>query len=89
MWYLEKRKFDAAQLKDRIKTLYMKHFDETEFLADVSNICWEGALSKTDDINVLVKNWSSLFSLTIDKHAPLKYLQVSAKYCPWINKYEK
>ena len=25
-------------------------------------------------------------SLIIDKHAPLKSLQVSKKYCPWSNK---
>jgi len=33
----------------------MTHFDENAFLTDVSNIWWEGALSETDDVNVLVK----------------------------------
>ena len=86
-------KFDSALLKDRnvIKTWSMKHFDENAFLADVCNIWWEGALSETDvnDVlvkDVLVKKWSTLFSLTIDKHAPLRSLQVSEKHCPWISK---
>ena len=41
------RKFDGALLKDRkiTKTRSMKHFGESAFLAEVSNICWEGALS--------------------------------------------
>ena len=40
----------------------------------------------SDDVKVLVNNWSTLFSSIIDKQAPLKSLQVSKKYCPWINK---
>ena len=64
----------------------MKHFDENACLANVSNIWWEGALSEADDVNILIKKWSTLFSLVIDKHAPLKSLQVSEKYCLWINK---
>ena len=43
-------------------------------------------LKDTDDINVLVNNWSSLFSLIIDKHAPIAELRVSEKFCPWIDK---
>ena len=43
-------------------------------------------LLETDDINVLVNDWSNLFSIIIDKHAPLIEMRVSEKYCPWINK---
>ena len=42
--------------------------------------------TETDDINVLVNNWTSTFSLIIDKHAPLCEMRVSEKYCPWIDK---
>ena len=41
---------------------------------------------QTDDINTLVNDWSTLFSLIIEKHAPLKEMRVSEKYCPWIDK---
>ena len=80
------RKFDGALLKDReiIKTRSMKYFDENAFLADVCNIWWEGAFSETDDVHVLVKKWNTLFSLTIDKHASLRSLQVSEKQFPKI-----
>ena len=69
-----------------IKTRKMKNFDKEAFLADVSGICWEQMFSETDDINALVNYWSSLFSLMIDKHAPITAMRVSEKYCPWIDK---
>ena len=43
-------------------------------------------LNDTDDINVLVNHWTSIFSLIIDKHAPLCEMRVSEKYCPWIDR---
>ena len=43
-------------------------------------------LNETDDINVLVNNWSNLLSLIIDKHAPIAEMRVSEKFCPWIDK---
>ena len=43
-------------------------------------------LTGTDDINTLVNNWSKLFSLIIEKHAPITEMRVSEKYCPWIDK---
>ena len=37
-------------------------------------------------MNVLVDDWPNLFSMVIDKHAPIKSMRVSEKYYPWINK---
>ena len=56
------------------------------FLADVSGICWEQMVSGTDDINLLVNRWSNVFSMIIEKHAPIVEMRVSEKYCPWIDK---
>ena len=81
------RKPNGAIEKDHkmIKTRKMKNVNEDTFLADVSAICWEHLLYNTDDVNVLVSTWSSMFSLIIEKHAPMAYMRVSEKYCPWIN----
>ena len=49
-------------------------------------MCWEQMITGTDDIDVLVSNWSNLFSLIIEKHAPMTVMRVSEKYCPWIDK---
>ena len=63
----------------------MNKFDEGHFLNDVSIVCWEKVVTQTVDIDILVRNWSALFSMIIDKHAPLMQMRVSEKYCPWIN----
>ena len=82
------RKFDGTVEKGHkmIKTRKMKKFNEQAFLSDVAGINWEQMLTETDDINVLVNHWTSIFSLIIDKHAPLCEMRVSEKYCPWIDR---
>ena len=82
------RKFSGAVAKDhkKIKTRNMKNSSENQFLYDVSDICWGQFFHQTDDIDILVNNWSSLFSFVIEKHAPLKEIRVSERYCPWIGK---
>ena len=82
------RKFNGEVEKGHktIKTRKMKHFNEEAFLADVSRICWEQMLTETDDINLLVNYWSEMFSVIIEKHAPLSEMRVSERYCPWIDK---
>ena len=41
------------------------------------------------NISGLVNDWSTLFSLIIEKLAPLNEMPVSEKYRPWIDKYRK
>ncbi len=81
------RKFEGAVKKDHkiISTRSMKNFNEDRFLSEVAGICWENIFSRTDDINVLVYDWTTLFSCLINKHAPIRHIRVSEKYCPWIN----
>ena len=82
------RKFNGAVEKDhkKIETRKMKHFSKNQFLCDVSGICWGQFFHQTDDIDMLVNNWSSLFSFVIEKYAPLKGIRVSERYFPWIGK---
>ena len=66
------RKLSGAIEKDhkQIKTRSMRTFKEDEFLSDVSGIFWEHMFQQTDNINTLFNEWSALFSLIIEKHAP-------------------
>ena len=48
-----------------IKTWKMMNFNGKAFRADVSGVCWEQMVTEPDEIEVLVSNWSNLFSLTI------------------------
>ena len=82
------RKFNEAGEKGHkmIKTRKMKGFDEQAFLSYVSSIFWERIFDKTDNVNTLVSNSSSIFSFTVDKHAPLVEMWVSDKYYLRINR---
>ena len=51
---------------------------------DVASIDWEQALGFSSDANLLVQQFSDVFSEVIEKHAPLRQIRVSEKYCPWI-----
>ena len=81
------RKLDSSFKKDlrAIKTRNIKNFSEEAFLQDVATINWQDVLGTSDDVNKLVERFSTLFSLMIEKHAPLRQIRVSEKYCPWIN----
>ena len=76
--------FEGALKKDSkiVQTRSMKNFDKDAFLANVAGICWEQGLTETDDEDVLVAHWSSLFSAIIDRHAPLKSIRISERYSP-------
>ena len=63
----------------------MKQFSSQAFLDDVAQIPWKQVIGSSNYVNLLVQNWSNLFSLFIDKHAPFRDIRVSEKYCPWIN----
>ena len=55
-----------------VTTRSVKNFDKDAlkgYVADVTGICWEQGFSETDNVNVLVTQWSTLFSLIIDKYA--------------------
>ena len=70
------RKLNGTHGKDHkmIKTKSMKNFDETAFLADISQMSWDRLVSRWEDKNVLVNDWSNLFSMVIDKHVPIKLI---------------
>ena len=80
------RKFNGNLKKDHknIRARIMKKFSEEAFSNDVASMDWEQVLGHSDDINVLVNNWSSIFSAIIEKHAPLRQIRVSERY-PWVN----
>lgn len=63
----------------------MKNFREDPFLAEISTIQWRFILSQTDDVDILIEEWATLFNIVIEKNAPMREIRVSDKYCQWIN----
>ena len=62
----------------------MKNFDQNEFINDLLGVDWRGIVRNTDDINVVVNNWTKTFSLILEKHAPTRNRRVSDQFCPWL-----
>ena len=42
-------------------------------------------MNETDDFDMFVSHWLSLFSSILDMHAPIKSFRVSERHCPWID----
>ena len=65
------RKFNGAITVDQnvIKTRTMNKCKEGEF--HVASVCWESMVIQTDNVAIIVNNWSALFSTIIDKHASI------------------
>ena len=57
----------------------MKNFNQVALLSEVFRICWEHIVSKTNNANHSVCEWTNLFSLLIEKHALLSRIRVSQK----------
>ena len=76
-----------AGLSERkmVVTGNVQRFNESALLADICSIDWELVVSKTDDVNVVVEEWSPLLSAVIEKHAPTREMRVSGRNSPWIN----
>ena len=69
-----------------ISTRQMKNFSKSDFLDDLQKIDWKGIVTQTDDVNIIVEQWTKMFSLILEKHAPLRNRRVSERFCPWITK---
>ena len=67
----------------------MKNFSKSKFFDDLQRRDWKGIVTHTDDVNIIVEQWTTMFSLVLEKHAPLRNRRVSEKFCPWITKYFK
>ena len=82
------RKFRGASKRQHknITTRQLKHFDQTEFINHLLLVDWKGIVSNGDDINLIVEQWTKMFSLILEKHAPVRNRRVSEKISPWLTK---
>ena len=60
-----------------IITRNMENFNQEAFLDDVACICWETVVRELSDIIDMIRERSSLFSATIEKHASIREMRVS------------
>ena len=82
------RKFRGASRRQHknISTRQFKNFNSADFINDLLSIDWNSIVNNNDDVNLIVEQWTSSFSLILEKHAPLRERCVSEKFCPWLTK---
>ena len=66
------RKFQGGVLKEHknVLTRRMKHFVSEKFIDDLISTPWDQIAGMPDDVNDAVSDWTNMFSLILEKHAP-------------------
>ena len=80
------RKFHGASRKQHkyVTARQLKHFDQAEFINDLLQVDWKGITLNGDDSNIIVEQWTKMFSLILEKHTPVRNRRVSENLCPWL-----
>ena len=68
-----------------ITSRQLKHFNQDAFLSDLSAVDWEAIVANAHDIDDAVRQWTHIFALIVEKHAPTLSRRVSDRYTPWLN----
>ena len=79
---------DISNLPKTLKKRNYRNFDPQTFLQDVqfniNNGSFNSVLS-TSDPNIAASHFSGIFGSILNKHAPLKTIQVRNNYSPWVS----
>ena len=55
------------------------------FIQDVKNILWFMPVYSKTDVDEAVKGWQQEFTKVLDKHCPVKSIEVRKNYTPWLS----
>ena len=69
-----------------ITTRQMKTFNKESFLNDLVQVDWKGIASHSDAIDPVVDQWTTVFSIILEEHAPFRDRRVRDRFCPWVTK---
>ena len=65
-----------------------KNFDAAAFQEDVNKVKWYNVYA-SHDANTATELLSSMFTETLNRHAPVKTIQINKKYAPWLTESTK
>ena len=71
-----------------IKKRCFKYFDEESFRKDIAAMNWFDVYNASD-VNEAVELLTNKINEALDKHAPVKTIQVRLHYAPWISDHTK
>ena len=65
-----------------ITSRQLKNFNQNAFLSDLSEVDWEAIVAIAHDIDDAVRQWTHIFALIVEKHAPTLSRRVSDRFTP-------
>ena len=68
----------------RVRKRVFKNFKQNAFIADVKNIKWWPDLYGEECIDKAVEIWEKKFVAVLDKHCPVRSVQIRRNYTPWM-----
>ena len=69
----------------RIRKRTFKNFKKMSFIQDVKNILWFMPVYSLTDVDEALKGWQQEFTKVLDKHCPVKSVEVRKNYTPWLS----
>ena len=68
----------------RLRKRVFKRFSRKDFIQDVKDIKWYSSVYSKDNVDEATEGWQREFLKVLDKHCPVKSIQVRKNYTPWL-----
>ena len=84
---LELRKWRNIYIPEpqRIRKRCFKNFKRSNFINDLKKIKWFPDVYMEEDLDEVVRKWEEKIRTVLDKHCPVKTIDVRKNYTPWLS----
>ena len=86
IYCVRKVRGSAKKMHKSITTRQMKTFNKERFLNDLVQVDLKVIASHSDEIDLVVDQWTTVFSIIPEKHAAFRDRRVRDRFCPWVTK---
>ena len=80
---LKKNKGSLPQAS-RLRKRTFKQFSLKNFIQDIKSIKWYSPVYSKENVNEAAEGWHNEFSRVLDKHCPVRSIEVKKNYTPWL-----
>ena len=68
----------------RLRKRVFKNFSRRNFIDDIKNITWWPTVYSEENLEKAAKAWEKAFRQVLDKHCPVKSINLKKNYTPWL-----
>ena len=68
----------------RMRKRTFKYFSKKNFIKDIKELKWYGSVYSKDDVDEAVEGWQSQLCKVLDRHCPVRSIEVRKNYTPWL-----